>query len=408
MILFYQFLLFCVILIFLPFILIYIYFKKGAVCGLSERLTLYSSLLKKEFKSKKYQLWIHAASVGEVKLLKKIPGLSEKNTIITCTTISGKKIAGELFSDITAVLAPVDFLFFMKRFKKFVKPPKVLIVETELWPGLIYSIKNLKVLLINARLSKKKFPMYYLFRKYLRKLFSWIDIVYVKDKENYLRFKRLGVSEEKLKILGDLKYYFEIPDINTDILKKPEHPVIVCGSTHKDEERILLEIFRDLKIEFENLSLIISPRHLNRLEEIKELLTKNDIKYTLWSEKHKRVECGEVVLVDKIGELTKIYSLSTIAYVGGTMVKVGGHNIIEPASWGVPVITGPHFENFNSVVRLFKINGGLKVAEDSEDLYNILKRLLIYSDLRKEMGEKNKTLATLKKKEITEKLKQIL
>lgn len=409
MIFFYQLLLFLLTLLGLPFLTAWIYFKKCAAEGLCERLTLYPPLLKKELKSKKWHLWVHAASVGEVKLLQKIPGFYKENAIITCTSVAGRNIAMELFPKAVSVLMPVDFLILLKRLKKLIKPAKLWILETELWPGLIYNFRDLNVSLINARLTDKNFPRYYFFRNYFIKIFKWIDNVYVRDKENLIKFKRLGVSEGKLKMLGDLKYHFEIPDISEDaVFKKTLHPVIVCGSTHRGEEKILLQVFKDLKEEFGNLSLIISPRHLDRLKEIKDLFEENNIKYTRWSEKQDTVYPGEVVLVDRMGELAKIYSLSTVAFVGGSLVGAGGHNIIEPALWRVPVVIGPYFDHFKNIVETFQSKGGLKVAGDARDLYNILRQLLLSENLRKEMGEKNFAVAMEGKKQIEENLKYLL
>ncbi|MFH1414860.1 MAG: glycosyltransferase N-terminal domain-containing protein [Elusimicrobiota bacterium] len=408
MIYFYQFAITIVIILFLPFFTLWIYFRKGAMTGLSERFTIYNPSLKIKLKEK-YTFWVHAASVGEVKLLGAIPEFPAEKTLITCTTVSGKKLACELFPRITAVLMPLDFIFLIRRLLYMIKPEKVIIFETELWPGFIYALKDSDTILVNARLSKTRLPVYLLFKKYFLKILMWINTIYASDKDNYDRFRQIGVPGRRLKILENLKYCYDKPDIEGDKrLEKPEHRVIVCGSTRIGEEEPLIAVYERLKKKYNGLSLVISPRHLKRTEEVKDLINAKGLVCTMWSGKTGKLEPGETVLVDTMGELPKIYSLSTVSFVGGSLVPVGGHNVIEAAVWGVPVVIGRHFWNFTSIVTLFREKAGLKVAADRDDLYNILDNILENNDIRQSMGRSNAVLAKNMKQQTEEKLKNMI
>jgi 3-deoxy-D-manno-octulosonic-acid transferase len=404
MIFYYQFILLSVIILFLPAITFLIYFSPGSRYGLAQRLAVYPPETKKKLKQRNGSVWVHAASVGEVNLLKNIPGFPFPNTLITCTSITGREIAKKMFPSAQILLIPIDSVWLVKKLKRLINPKKALVIETELWPAFIYALKDREISIINGRLSAKKFPLYLVFRRGFRKLFKWIKRVYVIDNEDFDRFRRLGMPEEKIKVSGNLKYNFEPPRIDYSDMRynKPDHPVLICGSTHNREEGMILDIFKDLKKNFPGLALIISPRHLERIKDVSELLAGNGIEFVLWSGKSDPVKPGEVILVDTMGELAKIYSVSSIAFIGGSLVPVGGHNIIEAAIWKIPVVTGPYFHNFENMVNRFACGGGLRVAKNPKDLYNFLKGMLADEGLLKDMGEKNYNLTLQKKKEIEE------
>ena len=275
-------------------------------------------------------------------------------------------------------------------------------MESEFWPGLLWTVRNIPVTLFNGRISVKKFKLYLYLGKSFRKLFDWIDVIYPQDEENFNRFKKIGVSRGKLKISTNLKYNFCRPDIHPDDRRflKVAHPVWVCGSSHRGEEKILIDVFNKLKQSFNNISLILSPRHLERVDEVGGLLRKSGIKYSLWSERTHWVEPGEVILIDRMGELAKIYSLSTIAFVGGTLVDVGGHNIIEAIMHRVPVVVGRYPGNFKSVVDSFSKDGGLKVARGGDDLYNIMLEMLGKRSYRESIADMGFNILMKKKLEV--------
>jgi 3-deoxy-D-manno-octulosonic-acid transferase len=393
----------------LPVLGILMILKKRIREGFGQRLGIYGKEILGKLKDRDIHLWIHAASVGEVNLIKKISSFPAENTLITCTTVSGVKIAQQNFPESIAVLLPLDFIFLAKRLKKIAEPDKVIILETELWPGLIHSLKDKRIIIVNARLSDKKFPYYYFFRKYVNKFLEMTDMVYARDEENYKKFMKLGLNENKIKILGDLKNYFEYPVIpDEDKFLKPENPVIVFGSTHSGEETIIIDAFKKLREKFNELAVVISPRHLERLKEVRELLDKNAIGYINWSEKKDSIKPGETILVDTMGQLAAIYSLGNIAFVGGSMVPVGGHNIIEAAVWKIPVIIGSYSNNFKEMVAKYIDSGGVRVANSVDDLYNIFNELLSSREIRKDMGERNYRTCLENKSMIENNMKDVL
>jgi 3-deoxy-D-manno-octulosonic-acid transferase len=399
-----------VIILSLPVtILLLIFNVKSFRKGISERLTIYSPGFKKELKEKEVKIWVHASSVGEVKLLDKIPGFPVNNAVVTCSTVTGREMAKKMFPEITALLMPLDFIFLWKRLKKLLNAQKIIIIETELWPGFLHAASDIQISLVNARLSDKSFPFYYRLRKFFIKLLLMINKIYVRDEENYERFKKMGVPAEGLELLGNLKYYYKIPEIKDSMVYGTyTHPILVCGSTHKGEEKILMDLYLDLKKEFNDMSIIISPRHLDRLREVEDYLKSINIEYNKWSNKNDQIKPGEVLIVDVMGELPKIYSLGTVSFIGGSLVPVGGHNIIEAAVWCRPVVTGPYNHNFRDIVSVFHEEGGLKVADSEKDLYNILVDLFRNPETGKALADKNINVFKLKKKEIEERLINLL
>ncbi len=410
MIYIYQILLFFFTLIILLPVLISILFSRSLRKGFLERFTIYGKSLKSELKTSDNSVWVHAASVGEVKILDKMPGFPYRDTVITSTNISGRDLARKKFPGTPALLLPLDFIFLLKRFKKLISPVKLIVLETELWPAFIYVNRMNKPVLLNGRLSPEKFGIYYIFRKIFVKILNKMDKIFPKDRENYLRFKKLGVAKNILREPLNLKFMAIRPSVKeSDLRYRPlAFPVIVCGSTHTGEEEILLDVYRKLGALFENLTLVLVPRHLKRAEKIELLLKNKGFKFKMWSEISGSISSGEVVLIDTMGELSKIYSIADIAFIGGSIVPVGGHNIIEAALWKIPSVTGKYIDNFSAVYNIFKKKGAVLIADNQKDLYKIFYELLSNkrkaSDIGKisvEIIEEQRSKANKRFKEIT-------
>jgi len=391
LIFFYQLTLILIIVSCLPLIVPYIFFKKDAKFGLHERLSIYPGRLKKKLKDRNVSLWVHAASVGEIRLLKNIPDFPRQGTVISCLTPQGKRVAEKLYPEMPVIFLPADIVFFIKRLKRILNPQKVLIIETEIWPGFIYSLRHIPVILFNARLSGKKFPFYKKTAFLLKKVFNWIDKIYAMDAVNYRRFLEFGINEKKITVLGNLKYNYTPPDIkNIDgKYSQPGIPVVVCGSTHKGEEEALSEVFLKLREKVKELVFIVSPRHLERIKDVRKLMEGKGIAVSLWSEKKGQIKAGEAFIVDTMGELASVYSLASVVFIGGTLYDYGGHNVIEAAACRKPVIVGPFGGNFKTIISDFQRAGGLEVAKDGKDLYNIILSLLRDREKNRIYGEKN-------------------
>ncbi|MGM0441626.1 MAG: 3-deoxy-D-manno-octulosonic acid transferase [Elusimicrobiota bacterium] len=414
MIYWYTFFYVLIFILALPWLVAGIIFNRRFRKSLHERLTLYPEFKKEELNNLKENLWIHAASVGEVKLIRSLPGFEEKeNFLITCLTPEGRNEAQKIFKNAVVVLLPLDIIFFYNRLTKFFNCRKLIIMETELWPGLIYYLKDTEINILNGRLSPKNFPVYKIFKKVIRKILDRVEKIYPKNITNRKRFIKLGVPGNKVEVPLNLKYIFSIPRSGPKESRDPRYfppsgPVLVCGSTHPKEEKIILEVYKRAIEQFGDLSLIISPRHLNRVSRVENLIEKNNFKNTLWSKKSGKLKPREIVVVDTMGELEKIYSLATLAFVGGSLIPHGGQNIIEPAVYKIPVITGQYFYNFEEIVMDLKETGGIVIVKTELEFYREIVKILKYPKQSLKRGKRLYAELMKRRKENTKKLSRIL
>ncbi len=382
MIYWYTFLYVIIFFLAVPWLVAGIIFSKRFRENLHERISVYPGYKKDKLRNTKKKLWIHAASVGEVKLIRTLPNLlNRSDVLITCLTPEGRHQARKIFKKATVVLIPLDITFLYKKLLSYVNPGKLIIMETELWPGLIYSASEMDTIILNGRLSVKKFPVYKIFRGFISNMLNRIEAIYPKDRTNRNRYLNLGISAAKIKEPLNLKYIFNIPGDKSEQLRDnrfhlPDNPVLVCGSTHSGEEKIILEVYSKIRCKFKNLSLIISPRHLNRVSRVIKLIEKYNFKPNLWSKKNKKINPGEVVIVDTIGELEKIYSLASVAFVGGSLIPHGGQNVIEPAIYKTPVVIGPYYHNFKDIVLDLKETGGISVVNSKLEFRRNIAKIL--------------------------------
>ncbi len=350
-------------------------------------------------------IWFHTASVGEVKalavILPKLKKLKPDFSIaVSVVTKTGKRQARESLTQADLIFYfPLDFPFILKKVLKKLNPSLLVLVETELWPNLIRETKKYgcKLSLINGRLSQKSFKRYHRIKSFSRLVLSYFDQFLIQSSEDFKRFRELGADENKTKIIGNLKFDRIILGINgydkvnlrkkLGLLKKDR--LIIAGSTHPEEEKIILSAFKRLREEHKELVLLLAPRHLSRLGEIEELLSGCNLSYIKKSSIQKD-KVAEIILLDTMGELEKLYSIGELAFVGGSLIPIGGHNILEPASYGIPVLFGPHIENFKSASELLLKSGGGIMVKDEEEFYQQAFSLLKNETLRKELGKKAK------------------
>ena len=373
-------------ILFLPFLIIFI-----LVAILNKRLSFNFfqriSFIKNKPEGK--VIWFHCSSFGEVNAIKSvIEKLKKRKKKIYITTLTdtgflnAKKIVGDNCS-----IIPFDFNFLIKRFIKKIKPEILIIEETEIWPNLIWQTSKFKIpiIYINALITEKSYKAYKLLKFIFSKVLKRIEIFFVQNQETEFYLKKLGVDKNKIKYIGVTKFDIKIPKINKLKIFKADSKIIVAGSTHHNEEKILIETFKKLKNEFPNLKLIIAPRHIERLNEIVKLLETEKIKFNLFS-KIKNFCNEEVLIIDKMGVLMEIYNLSNISFVGGTLVKVGGHNPLEPASLKKPVLFGPFIKNNFVAFQLLLENKAGIMVKDASELYEKIKFLLKNKNEAKKMG----------------------
>jgi len=322
-----------------------------------------------EFDSKgKKVIWLHSVSVGEVQAARPlVDALQKKNPdcvlVMSTTTITGQKIAQELFSkDISLIFYfPFDFAFTVRRVLNRVNPSLVLVMETEIWPRFLYECakRKIPVAIVNGRLSEKSVRGYKLFKPFIRRVVNNLSLALMQTESDAKRMRKIGLAAEKILITGNIKYDVEENENELSLTENfrarfgfnEERPLIVAASTHAPEESFIIEAFKQLS---DKPRLLIAPRHPERFNEVANLIAESKFKWTRRTfAKSESDKTCDLILLDSIGELRAVYSLAQIVFVGGSLIKKGGHNVLEPAAVGTSVVTGANTFNFRAIVQDF-------------------------------------------------------
>jgi 3-deoxy-D-manno-octulosonic-acid transferase len=356
-------------------------------------------------------IWIHAVSYGEAilaeQLVKQLEAKKIKHSIIvTTTTLTGsQRIQKNLRNRVFHVYLPYDLPPFMNSFLRKTNPTLLVILETELWPTLIKKTteKNIPILLANARLSERSYKHYNYIFPLVQKMLTQINTVLAQTKQDGERFLQLGLDPKKLSIFGNIKFDQEIPVATFEKAKSlraqlgKNKNIWIAASTHAGEEEKILEAFEKIRQIHKNLILIMAPRHPERFSKIAQLLQEKDYKVCRRSASETIPKNTEIYLADTLGELWLFYAASDIAFVGGSLVPIGGHNVLEPIALGIPTLIGPHYFNFSQIVLDLKKEEAIQITENALDLSEKLLFLLENKEERvrqtkqaKKMLEKNK------------------
>jgi 3-deoxy-D-manno-octulosonic-acid transferase len=332
-------------------------------------------------------IWLHASSMGEAAL---IPPLIEalkseapgyKMTISTMTQ-TGQDRAARINQGAVTFFLPLDFLFSIVLSLGRIKPRALVLMETELWPNLIWlcNIRKIPVFMVNARLSERSLPWYRFFGFLFRPLLNRVECIACQSPEDAERYKSLGVAPEKIINAGNIKYDTirrpvrreQKMKLRADLGFSPEDLILVAGSTREGEEEIILNAWAGLS---GRMKLIIAPRHPERFSTVEQFLANKNIPFSQRSRIKGSERSKAVLLLDSMGELIDAYAAGDIAFVGGSLVPVGGHNPLEPAALGLPVIFGPHMSNARESARgLLDAQGALQ-ASNAGELQAILENL---------------------------------
>ncbi len=368
--------------------------------GLAERLGRVPSRL--ELRGEKEPaIWMHAVSVGEVLA---VAGLVEElrrrfpryRIFISTTTDTGQALARKRFGEGNVFYFPMDFAFAIRPYLQALHPPMVVIAETEFWPNFIRLAKasGARIAVVNARISDRSWPSYRRFRGLLRRLLANVDLFLAQTEEDAARLRDIGASPERVHVAGNLKYdipVLALPSIAENLRKSfvasDAGPVLVCGSTVDGEETLLLKAFENVLVQQPRAVMILAPRHSERFPAVAALLGQMSIRFWRRSEWSGEALTGGVFLLDTIGELSALYALADIAFVGGSLVPRGGHNIIEPAQHGVAIVVGHHTENFRDIVSLFQRRNAVRIVGPAE-LRLVLLELLANDVERKALGQR--------------------
>jgi 3-deoxy-D-manno-octulosonic-acid transferase len=346
-------------------------------------------------------IWIHAVSVGEVlavggvieELRRHFP---QHRIVISTTTSTGQRLARKRFGEESVFYFPLDFAFAIRPYLRALHPELIVIAETEFWPNFLRlaHASGARIAVVNARISDRSWPGYRRFGLLLTKFLRHIDLFLAQTDEDAHRLRDIGARADRIQVLGNLKFDIAPPvpppiiaSLRTAFQQAEARPILVCGSTVEDEEPLLLRAFENVLASYPRAMMILAPRRPERFGQVSELLKHLGIRFwrrSLWSGDPLS---GGVLLIDTIGELASLYSLGDVAFVGGSLVPRGGHNIIEPAQYGVPIIVGNHTENFRDVVGLFQGRDAVRVVGPAE-LPLVLMELLSNDQERIALGRR--------------------
>jgi 3-deoxy-D-manno-octulosonic-acid transferase len=367
-------------------------------------------------------IWIHAVSVGEVlavnelatELTKRFP---QHRVVVSTTTDTGQRLARTRFGAENVFYFPLDFAFAIRPYLRLLQPELVVIAETEFWPNFVRlaHASGARIAVVNARISDRSLSGYRRFRYFLARVLQNVDIFLTQTSEDATRLEEIGAPAERIHVTGNLKFDVPAPtappiiaSLRGAFQQASTGPVIVCGSTVDGEEPILLQAFVNILASHPRAVMILAPRHPERFGEVAKLLEQLEIRFwrrSLWSGDPIG---GGVLLIDTIGELASLYALADIAFVGGSLVPRGGHNIIEPALHCVPIVVGNHTENFRDIVSLFQSRDAVRVVGPAEFplvlmelIANPAERIALGrragETLRAQMGATQRTLQALEK-----------
>ena len=369
----------------------------GIISIFNKKLRIFfSKRLKQDFSKRKFSnnkneaILIHMSSVGEFNLSRELIDrliLKGENVILSIMTDTGKAAAEKGYGNNENVVIfyfPLDDYVCLANLFKTYKIKKTVIIETEIWPNL-YSVASEKseLYIINGRLTEKKMKSYLKIKGFIKKLLNKAEKIMVQSEEDRKRYVSLGLTDEKVKVYKNLKYSIKYEKISEEAEEKyirnniqKDKKIIVCGSTRPGEEKIWLEVFKEINEEKE-YQLVLVPRHLDRIDEvineIHQVFTEGEnskISYSLMSEDKKT----DILVVDKMGVLRDFYQLADFVFVGGTLVDIGGHSILEPLYYGKKPIIGNYYQNIAEIVEEAKKMSFIKIVENKNEIVEYLKK----------------------------------
>ncbi len=356
-------------------------------------------------------IWLHAVSVGEVqaavllirRLLEDYPQLP---MVITTTTPTGAQRAMELFGDqVRHLYGPFDAPFITRRFFAQLKPRLLILMETEIWPNLIHEASQCGVptLLANARLSVRSARRYHRISGLTRETLQKITLIAPQGESDAQRFRALGARSSQVEVTGSIKYDIHLPASlreQSEVQRRAwgiERPVWLAASTHFGEERLVLQAHQRILSVIPNSLLVLVPRHPERFDQVAELSRALGFSTTRRSESR---DCGPetaVFLGDSMGELPLFFGASDVAFIGGSLVPHGGHNLLEAAAQGLPILFGPHMFNFTEISELFLKEQAARQVRDGDELAELVTLWLQNASERSRIGENGRALLDSKR-----------
>lgn len=401
---FYNTLLNLLTLILSPFIIIILILRKKYRYGFFQKCGFYTeSQFFKKLRTR--PVWIHAVSVGEVMSTTPLVNIIRKNfpdlpIILSTVTKTGNFTAHHNVKGVDLVIYfPYDYNFIVKKVISKISPLIFVTLETELWPNFSRELhlQNIPSIVVSGRISSESFKRYSFFSFFFKRVLSNIDFFCMQSKTDADRIISIGASSEKVALTGNIKFDLKIPGITTEEIKELQKDlhlndslkILIAGSTHRGEEEIIIKVFTRLKKKINTLLLILAPRHPERFNEVEDLLKNSKLPYlrrtALPIAPQKNMH--HVILLDTIGELSKSYSIADIVFIGGSLVPVGGHNVLEAAVFSKPVLYGKYMDNFREVASLLEGKKGAIQVNNEDEFFEQSLLLLNNKELCRQIGE---------------------
>jgi 3-deoxy-D-manno-octulosonic-acid transferase len=375
-------------------------------------------------------IWVHAVSVGEVlaclpflKALKR--DYPEKKIVLSTTTYTGQKIALDRFPEADRVMyMPLDAVICTRRVANLLRPEIFITVETELWPALFVALKNAgsRIIILNGRLSQDSFKGYLKIKSVMKQLLSLADYLYMQGDDDAERIMQLGADKGRVGVMGNFKFDIDLDSSDTlSWLENIHGNILLAASTHEGEEAAVLDAYALIRGKGTELKLILAPRHPERFGAVADLISKRGLSFVRRSElqgselqqsavsrqpsaitDNKQLtthdarrttipELPDIILLDTIGELSRVFSKVSIAYIGGSLVPKGGQNILEPAFWAKPIMFGPHMENFPFAADFLDKAAAIRVM-NAEDIADSVAGLISNEEMASSMGQNAKAI----------------
>jgi 3-deoxy-D-manno-octulosonic-acid transferase len=351
-------------------------------------------------------VWVHAVSVGEVmaatQLIRELQAVLPAWVFaVSTTTETGQRLAKQRLPESPVFYLPLDFGFLVRRYLQALHPKALVLMESELWPNLIRQCAEagVPVAVVNVRISDRSLPRYMRLRRLWRPLLAQISLYLAQSEESAERLRRIGAPAERVRVSGNLKYDVRVGAESelTKLLRgrlAEDARVVVCGSTLEGEERILLSAWSEVAKAEPRAVMVLAPRHPDRFAAVAGLVAGSGFGVVRASEFRERpvvVAAGSIFLLDTIGDLASAYSLGAVAFVGGSLVAAGGHNPLEPAQFGVPVVMGASFENFREIVESMQVHDAIRIVS-AEMLPDTLIAMLRKQEEARALGERGRAV----------------
>lgn len=347
-------------------------------------------------------IWIHAVSVGEVLASSRVIGelkaqLPGWRIVVSTTTDTGQKLARERFGKNNVFYLPLDLPFGVRAYLQALRPKLLVLAESEFWPNLLRwaKLSGAAVAVVNARVSDRSLPGYLRFHGLLVRVMKNADLFLAQSDEDARRLIQIGAPADRVHVSGNLKFEVK-PSVEPAIVstfaaaleREDIGPLLVAGSTLEGEETMLLETFRQVVSRYPGALLVLAPRHPERFDAVASLLGSSGLRFQRRSQwDGTRPIAGGVFLLDTIGELTSLYQFADLAFIGGSLVPRGGHNVLEPALSGAAILVGPYTENFRDIVEAFRKADALRVVTPQSLTPTVL-QLLENHDERAALGRR--------------------